>query len=287
MRIAVGWRPLFLAVSFAITLGAGVPSAFAADAKCEPDKLATKYPGLVGKTVKLAMTVDTKPLGFRDPNNLDHLMGLSPDQSTAVFACLGLPTQIMIAPFSGALNALTAGQVDVLWGSLFYTPERAKAVDLIIYMLGASAGVVPKGNAKNIHELGDLCGDRAAAVVGGIEAIKLSDTNKACLAGNKPGLEVTLSPDRISALRLLDNDRADLYLGIGMKQGYDQTLYDIPFVYVNDLKTGIGLQKGNKELETAIFEALSVMHNSGDDRALLTKYDIDPNLSLPPEILTQ
>jgi polar amino acid transport system substrate-binding protein len=279
---------LALAVLFVALLSVAVsPSVRAADVKCEPGKLAQKYPSLAGRTIKLAVTVDTKPLGWRDPNNFDHIMGYSPDQAAEVFKCLGLPTSYLIAPFSGALAALNSGQVDVLWGSLFYTPERAKTVDLIIYVLGASAGVVHHGNPKNIHGLADLCGLRAASVIGGIEAVKLRDTSNACVAEHKPAIDITTAPDRPSALRLLDSDRADLYLGIGMKQAYDTTLYDIPFVYANDLKTGIGLQKGNKELENAIFEALSVLHATGQDKALLAKYDIDPNLALAPQILTE
>ena len=73
-----------------------------------------------------------------------------------------------------------------------------------------------------------------------------------------------------------------------MRQGYDDTRYTIAFVYVNNLKTGIGLQKtGNKELEKAILEALTLMHDAGTDKALLSKYDIDPDLALPPELVVE
>lgn len=263
------------------------PPSFAADPTCEPGKLATKYPSLVGKTLKLSVAGDSKPLSYRDPSNLDRMTGFSADQARAFADCIGVPIEFVISSFSGALAAVTAGQVDAYWGTLFYTPERAKVVDLVIYMVGASGGVVPKGNPKNIRSLADLCGLRAVAPVGGIEQVKLADTNQACLNAKKPGLEIFTATDRPSALRLLDNDRADLYLGLGLKQSYDEELYLLAFTYVNDLKTGIGVQKGNKDLENAAYEAFMVMHKAGADKDLLAKYEIDPGLSLPPEIVVQ
>ncbi len=282
-RLAV----LLTALLFPAAIVLSLSPAFAADPTCEPGKLATKYPSLAGKTIKLSITGDGKPLSYRDPNNLDNVIGFSPDQARAAFACIGAPYTLTVVPFSGALAALIAGQVDVFWGTLFYSPERAKAVDLVTYMVGASGGVVPKGNPKNIGGLGDLCGLRAVAPVGGMEVIKLNDTNQACLAAHKPGVEVMTATDRPSALRLFENDRADLYLGIGLKQAYDPALYTFAFAYVNDLKTGVGVHKGDKDLDQAIYDAFAVMHKDGTDKALLTKYEIDPGLSVPPEIIVQ
>ena len=276
-----------LAAMAFLVAGAAATPAIADDAKCEPAKLATKYPSLAGKTLKLAISGDVKPISYRDPNNLDQLLGFSPDQARAVFNCIGAPYTLVVSSFSGSLAALIAGQVDALWGTLFYTPERAKVVDLVIYMIGASGGVVPKGNPKNIYSLNDLCGLRAVAPVGGIEAGKLNDTNAACLAAKRSGVEVLTSTDRPSAFRLLDNDRVDLYLGLGFKQAYDPDRYTFTFAYVNDLKTGVGVQKGNKDLAEAIFDAFTVMHANGADKALFTKYDIDAALILPPQVLTQ
>jgi polar amino acid transport system substrate-binding protein len=230
---------------------------------------------------------DIKPLSYRDPNNFDQLLGFSPDQARAVFACIGVPFEFVVSSFSGSLAALTAGQVDALWGTLFYTPERAKVVDLVIFMIGASGGVVPKGNPKNIRSLADLCGLRAVAPVGGIEAAKLNETNQACLNAHKPGLEVLTATDRPSAFRLVDNDRVDLYLGIGFKQSYDPDRYTFAFAYANDLKTGVGIHKGDKDLAQAVDDAFAVMHANGADKALFLKYDIDPELMLPPQIVTE
>jgi polar amino acid transport system substrate-binding protein len=51
-----------------------------------------------------------------------------------------------------------AGQIDVMWDTLLYTPERAKKLDFVVYMNAATGMLVAKGNLKNIHAVGDLCG---------------------------------------------------------------------------------------------------------------------------------
>ena len=57
-----------------------LPSAgIAADAKCEPDKLATKYPSLVGKTIKIGTDGETPPYAMRDSKDFSQLIGSIPN----------------------------------------------------------------------------------------------------------------------------------------------------------------------------------------------------------------
>ena len=49
--------------------------------KCEPDKLATKYPGLVGKTIRIGQDGESPPYSYRDPSNFDNLIGLDADMA--------------------------------------------------------------------------------------------------------------------------------------------------------------------------------------------------------------
>src|ERR1700722_12078557 len=63
-----------------------LPSAgIAADAKCEPDKLATKYPSLVGKTIKIGTDGETPPYAMRDPKDFSQLIGLDTEIAQGAF----------------------------------------------------------------------------------------------------------------------------------------------------------------------------------------------------------
>ena len=127
---------LFAAFEFAPRIAA------AADAKCEPEKLATKYPGLVGKTLKVGTDPETSPYSMRDPKDFNHLIGLDNELAEAAFKCIGAPIEFKVGSWSGQLPALANGQTDLMWDTLYYTPERAQQMDFVIYLRAATGGLV-------------------------------------------------------------------------------------------------------------------------------------------------
>ena len=142
LRSSFVLAPLFAAIIFAPRVAA------AADAKCEPDKLATKYPGLVGKTLKVGTDAETGPYAMRDPKDFNHLIGLDTELAQAAFKCIGVPIEFSVGAWSGQLPALANGQTDVMWDSLYYTPERAQQMDFVIYLRAATGGLVAEGQSQ-------------------------------------------------------------------------------------------------------------------------------------------
>ncbi len=276
---------LSVIVLFTALIAWGNPVSAATPA-CEPTKLVQKYPSLAGKTLTVAMPSDSKPIAYRDPNNLDNLIGFAADYARGVFLCLGAPFKFMVAPLSGGLAAASSGQADMVWSTIYYTPERAKALDFVLYQKAASGGVVPKDNPKHISSFEDLCGHSAVSQIGSLEAVKLGEASKACLDKGKAAIDIVTAPDRASGLRLLDSGRADLYLGIGIKGAYPDNL-TMSFIYTSDIRAGIGLTKGSAELERAVVDAVAALQANGFERKLYETYDIDPSLTFPPTIVTQ
>jgi polar amino acid transport system substrate-binding protein len=274
-----------LALVAAVVTAPIVPSATAAPA-CEPTKLVQKYPGLAGKTLTVAMPADSKPVAYRDPTDLDRLIGFAADYARGVFLCLGAPYKIMVAPFSGGIAAASSGQADMVWSTIYYTPERGKVLDFVLYQKAASGGVVPKGNPKHIQSLADLCGLGTVAQIGSLEQVKLEEANKACVAAGKAPMQIVTSPDRASGLRLLENGRTDLYLGLGLKGAYPDT-FELAFIYTTDIRAGVGVTKGSTDLEHALVDAMTALQASGAERKLYDTYEIDPSLTFPPTIVTQ
>jgi len=80
-------------------------SAKAEDASCEPAKLAAKYPGLAGKTIKIGQDGESVPFSMRDPKDFSKLIGLDADLAQATFACIGVPMQFVIGTWSGLIPA--------------------------------------------------------------------------------------------------------------------------------------------------------------------------------------
>ena len=194
----------------ALVLGASPASAEAG--KCEPGKLASKYPSLVGKTITIGQDGESPPYSYRDPKDFNHLLGLDADLARATFACAGIPIKFMTGGWSGLLPAVIAGQADAMWDTLYYTPERAKKADFVTYLTAATGGLVAKGNPKNIKSLDDVCGKRATAGLGTVEEATFRDLSKKCVASGKKPVSLVTYPDMPGGTRLIKNDRADIMM---------------------------------------------------------------------------
>jgi polar amino acid transport system substrate-binding protein len=283
----------FIFAAAAVLAGGAFPvSAGWAAEKCEPSALAGKYPSLVGKTIRVAQDPQGgPPYSFRDPENFDTIVGLDADTVRAAFDCIGVPFEFKTGSWSGLLPAVIAGQADVMWSNLYYTPARAEQVDFVTYRLAATRGIVRKGNPKNVHALDDACGVRAAAGLGTVEEAMFRGISEKCVAAGKPALEIVTYPDRPTGIRMLLNDRADLMMGDSGGGAYTVKLYqndlESGYVILTDYKVGPGISKSMPELRRAIFDAMQILQADGTEKQLMVKYDVDPELQRPVEIFTK
>jgi polar amino acid transport system substrate-binding protein len=272
--------------------GAFAASAACAVEKCEPGALAGKYPSLAGKTIRVAQDPQGgPPYSFRDPENFDDIIGLDADTVRAAFDCIGVPFEFKTGSWSGLLPAVIAGQADVMWSNLYYTPARAEQVDFVTYRLAATRGIVRKGNPKNVHALEEACGVRAAAGLGTVEEAMFRGISEKCVAVGKPALEIVTYPDRPTGIRMLLNDRADLMMGDSGGGAYTVKLYpndlESGYVILTDYKVGPGISKLMPELRQAVFDAMHILQADGTEKQLMVKYDVDPELQRPAEIFTK
>jgi polar amino acid transport system substrate-binding protein len=263
----------------------------AAEDKCEPQALAAKYPTLVGKTIRVAQSGEGAPFTFRDPEEFDKLIGLDADLVRATFACIGVPFEFKTGGWSGLLPSVIAGQSDLMWSNLYYTPARAEQVDFVTYLLAATGGMVKKGNPKNIHSLDEACGVRAAAGLGTVEEAMFRGVSDKCVAAGKPAVELVTYADRPSGIRMVQNDRADLLMGdLG---SMDYTISQLPnelergYMMLTDYKVGPGIGKSMPELRQAVFDSLQIIQAEGTMKKLMIKYNVDPTLQRPVQMFTK
>jgi polar amino acid transport system substrate-binding protein len=284
-------RPLRSIAAIACFLGLFAGSALADAPKCEPDKVATKYPSLAGKTIRVGQDGESPPYSMRDPKDFNSLIGLDADMARATFACIGLPVTFKTGGWSGLLPAVIAGQADIMWDNLYYTPERAKAVDFVTYMMAATGGLVAKGDPKGIKSLEDVCGKRATAGLGTVEETAFRDLSKKCVAGGKPEVEIVTYPDIPGGTRLIANNRADVLMSdLGMVNSLAKNSpgqFQRGFTIMTNYKIAVGYTKGNKDLGQALLDALTALRADGTEQKLFDKYGVDYSISIPSEILTK
>jgi polar amino acid transport system substrate-binding protein len=281
------------AIALALTVvSLSVPmSAYADEATCEPAKLATKYPALAGKTIKIGQDGESVPFSQRDPKDFNKLIGLDADLARATFSCIGVPIDFTIGAWSGLIPAAMAGQIDVMWDTLLYTPERAKKLDFVVYMNAATGMLVAKGNPKNVHTLDELCGLSTTTQLGTTQEAMLREANNKCVAAGKPALNIITSQDMPSSLRLVQSGRADLaavnkFVGesmIASSGGTVQSAFDV----VTGAKISVGTAKGNPDLVKAIKDGLTAIRANGNEKAIYEKYHVDYSLTTDPSVLTE
>jgi polar amino acid transport system substrate-binding protein len=291
MRRLNRWSLGLATVGLLTSLSVAVGSAAAADLKCEPAKLATKYPGLVGKTIKIGQDGESAPYSYRDPKDFQHLIGLDADLARAVFECAGVPVEFVTGGWSGLLPAVIAGQTDVMWDTLYYTPERAKQVDFVTYLTAATGGLVAKGNPKKIKSVDDACGVRATAGLGTVEEVTFRELSAKCTATGKQAIELVTYPDMPGGTRLVANGRADLLMSnLGM---VDQMVMHNPkalergFQIISDYKIAVAYTKNNKDLGQALLDGLTITKNTGKTKEIFEKYNVSYDLARTPEILVK
>lgn len=281
----------YLSIATGIALLANTAPARAADPKpCQPDQVATRYPGLAGKTIVVGEDGLSLPYSFHDPENPDHIIGADADYARAVFACIGVPVTFQIGAWSGLLPAVASGRIDLMWDDLYYTPERAQRVDYVMYSLASDTAVLHKGNPRNIKSLDELCGVRAVAGLGTVEALLLTNLNQKCTDGGKPPIEINTYQDRPSAWQMIETNRADIVLSssaMAAAATAEHPNMETGFDFLPDVRVGVAVAKGRTELEQAIADAMAATLASGQIAKIYASYKLDPKLLLSPEILTK
>ena len=284
-------RTALAAAAIGVALaGAGIPGASAA-ATCQPDAVAKTYPGLAGRTIRIGQSPTSPPYAFMEAATSENHIGFDADMARAVFACIGVPVEFKPGKWSGLLPALIAGQTELMWSNLFYTPARAEQVDFVTYRINATSGVVQKGNPKKITGMDTICGLRATAGLGTVEEASFRETSANCVKAGKKPLDVFTYQEVSAGLRMLANDRADVMLLDTGAAGYMKTKMpndiDLAYTIPTQFKVAVGVNKAEAELRQAVFDAMQVIQSDGTQKAIMEKYGIDPTLQIPTEILTQ
>lgn len=284
-------KSLMVAAAMAAVLLTAPAVAFADEGKCEPDKLAEKYPSLAGRTIRIGGDPQTPPFFFRDPANFDNIIGMDADLARAVFDCHGIKYEWFLGAWSGILPAVVADQADVFFDNLYYTPERAKQVDYVLYMQAATGGLTQAGNPKGIKGVDDYCGNNIAVGVGTVEEPVVRKKSDECKAAGKAEINILTYPDPASGLRLIEDGRADIVM-------YDVTVVDEQvkkspdkfaraFMILSGFNIGTAVRNGDNDLNKAIFDAFKIIQANGTQAELMKKYGVDPGVQVAAEVKTE
>jgi polar amino acid transport system substrate-binding protein len=283
-------RRFIFAAAAILAGGAFAGSTGWAAEKCEPSALAVKYPSLVGKTIRVAQDPQGgPPYSFRDPENFDTIVGLDADTVRAVFDCIGLRFEFKTGSWSGLLPAVIAGQADVMWSNLYYTPARG-AGRFRNLSPGGNARHCPQGQSEECpHTRRRMRRARCRRPRHGRGRDVPRHQRKMCRSRQASARNHHLP--RPTGIRMLLKDRADLMMGDSGGGAYTVKLYrndlESGYVILTDYKVGPGISKSMPELRRAIFDAMQILQADGTEKQLMVKYDVDPELQRPVGMFTK
>ena len=156
-------------------------------------------------------------------------------------------------------DLLISGQIDVMWDTLLYTPERAKRVDFVVYMGAATGVMVLKGNPKGFKSLDDLCGASVAAGLGTTQELQLRGQNLKCVTLGKREIRIVPAPDISSSIRLVQSARVDAFSTnkalVGSMTEKMPGAFDFAFDIQTASKIAVGVAKDRADLRAEIGRA--------------------------------
>ncbi len=284
---------MFRTVATAVLIAGLTGSASTARAApaCEPGKLAEKYPSLAGKTVKVGADPQTPPYAMRDGADFNKVDGSDVDLAAAVLDCAGVKHEMFLGGWSGLMPATAGGQIDVFWDNLYYTPERAKQLDYVMYMQAATGALTQAGNPKKITGMEASCGTTYAVGLGTVEEVAARKQNSACQAEGKPAMTIMTYPDMASGIRLLQSGRADVMMTdlalVDQLAADNAKAFERAYKIMTGFSIGAAVKKGNADLLRAIHDGLEAMQAEGRQKAIFAKYKIDAEMEVPAAVKTE
>ncbi|WP_420992970.1 ABC transporter substrate-binding protein [Cupriavidus sp. 30B13] len=257
-------------------------AAHAADAACQPAKVAEKYPTLAGKTIRVGADPQTPPYVYRDAADFSKVVGVDADLARAVFDCIGIGHEFVLGAWSGLLPAVQSGQIDVMWDDLYYKAERAKVVDFSTYMTAATGALVPAGNPRKLAAPAGLCGLTASFAIGSSNEGLTRKHSEACVAAGKPAITMVPFQDLASGLRLLDSGRTDVIMWdlafVDNLASTQKQKYARAFSVSEGFVVGAAVAKQRQDLLHAIHDGLRAVQAAGTQKRIFQKYGVDPAL---------
>jgi polar amino acid transport system substrate-binding protein len=289
-------RRLHVAGSRSIVLGAMVLAGLCAPVTAEAAPsacagLQEKFPDWKGKTLVNAINPHTPGYEAIDPKDPNKYVGFDVDLGEEIGECLGFKVTYKAVTFAALLTTLASGQADIVISDIYATEERAKAADFITYSKVFDGVLVAKGNPKKIDGINlSLCGAAAAENTGFVEVPLVQDMGPKCKAAGKAEPTLQLYDNNANCIQAILAGRADTY--VNDVNTVDQAVKANPdklekaVAVTIPYSVGIAVPKDKPKFREAVMAVMNEIYKSGDQAALLKKWELDPANLKEPGLLT-
>lgn len=230
-------------------------------------------------TLRIASDASYPPFEFFAADN-KTIVGFDVDLSKAIAQKLGLRPENVNAGFDTILTGINSGRYEIGISDFDITPERAKSVDFVTYLVGGSGIAVATGNPLKMRmEPATFCGRTVAAQKGSVQGLTmLPSFSKACTKQHKKPVTIQLYPSQNEANLAVSSGRADAVLAntVPLKYSADHsngTITLAPGPDYEPSQTGVAIRK-DAGLTPAVAAALKEIVADGTFDKIMKKWGI-------------
>ena len=228
--------------------------------------------------VVVAIMPNYPPMDFKDPAT-NTLTGLDYDLGNALAERLGVKIKWQETGFEQMINALTTDRVDMVMSGMTDTAERQASVTFVDYFTSGPQ-FYTLAKREDLKELTDLCGKKVGTSRRTTWPSEIAAWSKEnCEAAGKPAIAVIGTEGSADARAQLQQNRLDAAMQgsetIPYLMSLDKGKYKPVGLAISKQFTGLGIEKSNTALVTAISEALQGMIDDGTYGKILKKWDLE------------
>ncbi|QRY35171.1 ABC transporter substrate-binding protein (plasmid) [Variovorax sp. PDNC026] len=223
-------------------------------------------------TLTMSVNPTLPPMQFVDQTGA--LKGMRVELGEAIAKRLCLTPEYVRIEFSAMIPGLQAGRWDVINTGIFYTEERAKLMQMLIYEDQAISISTAKGNPLKITKPDDLSGKSIGVELGGFEERKARELDKQLTDKGMKGMTIRTFENFAMAFQALRAGQVEVALSIDSTGAEYQKRGDFERVLHGLFPTPVALAARNKELAAAMAKVMNDMKADGSFQKLFDQYGV-------------
>ncbi len=233
-------------------------------------------PGALTMSINATMP----PTQYVDPSG--KFVGMNIDLGDEIARRLCLRPAYANVQFEVQVPGLRGGRWDMINTGFYFTPDRAKLVQLIPYSVGSLAVVTASGNPLGLKGLKDLAGKRVGVEAGGIEEKQLRDISAKLVHDGLPAADIRVFNTYADTFQALQAGQIDAVFASDAVGTYYQDKGRFTEA-LSGLLPGMpaAFATSDPRIAKAIVAALTTMVADGTYKTILGRYGVKPITAWP------
>ncbi|WP_432728634.1 ABC transporter substrate-binding protein [Variovorax sp. W6] len=223
-------------------------------------------------TLTMSVNPTLPPMQFVDQSGA--LKGMRVELGEQIAKRLCLTPEYVRIEFSAMIPGLQAGRWDVINTGIFFTDERAKLMQMLVYEDQAISISAAKGNPLKIVKPEDLSGKSIGVELGGFEERKARELDKQLTDKGMKGMTIRTFENFAMAFQALRAGQVEVALSIDSTGAEYQKRGDFERVLHGLFPTPVALAARNKDLAAAMAKAMNDMKADGSFQKLFDQYGV-------------